>query len=58
MRWERHVGHMGDRNAYEVSVRNPEGKGPLGILRCRREDNIRMNLKELDCEGVEWIQLA
>ena len=36
----------------------PEGKTPLGRPRCRWEDNIKMNLQEVDCGDIEWIDLA
>jgi hypothetical protein len=39
-------------------VGKPEGKRPLGRLRCRWEDNIRLDLREVGWEGVEWIHLA
>jgi hypothetical protein len=37
----------GMRNAYKILVGKPEGKRPLGIPRHIREDNIRMDLKEM-----------
>jgi hypothetical protein len=46
------------RNAYRLLVRKPEGKGPLGIPRCRWVDNIRMNLGEVGWGYVDWIGLA
>jgi hypothetical protein len=39
-------------------VGKPEGKGPLGRLRCRWEDNIRMDLREVGCGCVDWMELA
>ena len=36
----------------------PEVKRPLGIPRRRWEDNIKMDVKEDGCEGMDWIQLA
>jgi hypothetical protein len=36
----------------------PEGKRPLRRPRCRWEDEIRMDLREIGWESVEWIQLA
>ena len=36
----------------------PEGKRPLGRLRCRWEDNIKMDLREVCCDRREWIDLA
>jgi hypothetical protein len=41
------------RNAYKVSVGKPEGKRPG-----RREDNIRMDLREIWWEGVDWMHLV
>jgi hypothetical protein len=36
----------------------PEGKRPLGRPRCRWENGIRMDLREIGLGSVEWIQLA
>jgi hypothetical protein len=50
---------MGDmRIACSILVRKPEGKRPLGRLRRRWDDNIRMELREIVLEDVEWIHLA
>jgi hypothetical protein len=39
---------MGEkRNAYRILVGKPEEKRPLGRPRCRWEDNIRMDLREI-----------
>jgi hypothetical protein len=35
-----------------------EGKGPLGRLMHRCEDNIKMNLQEVGCGGMDWIDVA
>jgi hypothetical protein len=49
MRWMRHVACTGGmRNAYILV-----GKPPLGRPRHRWEDNIRMNLREIEWEGVD-----
>jgi hypothetical protein len=46
MRWAEHVAHMGEeRGVHRVLVGKPEGKRPLGRPRCRREDNIKMDLQ-------------
>jgi hypothetical protein len=59
MRWARHVVHMGEgRNMYRVLVGKPERKRPLGILRHRWEDNIKMGLQEVEYGGMDWIKLA
>jgi hypothetical protein len=39
-------------------VGKPEGKRPLGKPRRRREDNIKMDLQEVRCGGMDWIKLA
>jgi len=39
-------------------VGKPEGKRPLGRTRRRWEDNIKMDLQEVGCEGMDWIELA
>jgi hypothetical protein len=46
------------RGVYMVLVGKPEGKRPLGRHRCRWEDNIKINLQEVGCGGIDWIQLA
>jgi len=59
MSWSGHVACMGDRRGvYMVLVGKPEGKRPLGRPRCRWEDNIKMDLQEVGCGGMDWIELA
>ena len=59
MKWAGHVARMGDRRSVcRVSVGKPEGKRPLGRPRCRWEDNIKMDLQEVECGGMDWIELA
>jgi hypothetical protein len=49
MRWRGHVANMGEgRNMYRVLVGKPKGRSPLGRLRHRWEDGIRMDLREID----------
>jgi hypothetical protein len=55
MRWAGHVARMGEgRNVYRVLVGKPEGKRPLEIPRRRREDGIKMDLREIDWGGGVW----
>ena len=59
MRWEGHVARMGERRGvYRVLMGKPEGKRPLGRPRRRWEDNIKMDLQELGCGVMDWIELA
>jgi hypothetical protein len=46
------------RNAYKILVGNAEGKRPLGRPRRRWVDNIKMDLREIVSDGVDWIDLA
>jgi len=59
MRWAGHVARMGEgRGVYRVLVGKPEGRRPLGRPRRRWEDNIRMDLREVGCGRVDWMELA
>jgi hypothetical protein len=44
----------GENNAYKILVVKPEGKRP----RRRRQDNIKMELREMGLGGTEWIILT
>jgi hypothetical protein len=46
------------RNAYRILVGNPEGKRPLGRPRHRWVDNIKIDLREIGWDGMDWIDLA
>jgi len=46
------------RGVYRVLVGKPEGKRPLGRPRRRWEDNIQMDLQEVGCGDMDWIELA
>jgi len=45
------------RGVHRILVGKPEGKRPLGP-RHRWEDNIKMDIQEVGCGGVDWIELA
>jgi len=54
-----HVARMEEgRGVYKVLVGKSKGKRPLVRTRCRWEDNIKIELEELGCGGVAWIELA
>jgi hypothetical protein len=46
------------RNACGILVRKSEGKRPLGIPRRRWVDNIKIDLRVIECGGMDWIDLA
>jgi len=49
------VESLGERR---VLVGKPEGKRPLGTPRRRWEDNIKTDLQEVGCGGMDWIDMA
>jgi hypothetical protein len=59
MRWAGHVAGMREkRGVYRILVGRPEGKRPVGRHRHRWEDNIKMNLEDVGCGGMDWIEVA
>jgi hypothetical protein len=59
MRWAGHIPRIGEeRVVYKVLVGKPKGKRALGRHRCRWENNIKMDLKEVGCGGLDWFELA
>jgi len=54
-----HVALMGERRGvYKVLVGKPEERRPLGRPRNRCKNNIKMDLQEVECGGMDWIDLA
>jgi len=50
---------MGEgRDVYRVLVWKTEGKRPLGRVWRKWEDNIKMDLQEVGCQGMDWIDLV
>jgi len=59
MSWVGHVAHMVEgMGMYRVLVGKTEGKRPLGRPRHRWENNNTMDLQEVGCGRVDWIELA
>ena len=59
MSWAGHVARTGVGETYSgFLVGKNEGKRPLGRPRRRWEDNIKMDLREVGCGGMDWIELA
>ena len=53
------VARIGERRGvYRVLVGKPEGKRPLGRPRRRWEDNIKMDLQEVECGAIDWIEVG
>jgi len=59
MRWAGHMARVGEeRGVYRFLLGKPEGRRPMGRLRRRRVDNIRLDLQEVGCGYMDWIGLA
>jgi hypothetical protein len=59
MRWVAHVARMWEgRGIYRVLVGKPEGKRPRRRPRRRWENNNKIDIQEVGCEGMDWIELA
>ena len=59
MTWAGHVARMGERRGiYRVLVGKHEGKRPLGRPRRRWEDNNKMDLQDVGCGDMGWLELA
>ena len=59
MRWAGHVACMAEgRGIYRVLVGKSEGKRPFGKPGRKWKDNIKMDLQEVGCEGMDWIDLS
>jgi hypothetical protein len=59
MRWAGHVVRLGEeRGVYSVLVGKPEEKRLLGRPRRRWENNVKMDLQEVGCGGMDWIEVA
>jgi hypothetical protein len=50
---------MGEKGkVYKILLGNSKGNRPLGRLRHRWEDNIKMDLREIRWGGMDWIDLT
>ena len=59
LRWAGHIARMEEGiKALKILTGIHAGKIPLGILKCRWEDNIRMDLKEIGIDTRNWVVLA
>jgi hypothetical protein len=59
MRWAGYVARIGEgRCVYRGLVGKPECKRPLGKSTHRLENNIKMDLQEVECGVMDWIELA
>jgi hypothetical protein len=59
LRWVGNVACVGKRRgAYKALMGKPEGMRPLGRPRHRWEDNIKMDLRDVGWDGMDWINLV
>jgi hypothetical protein len=59
MRWAGHVERMrSKRNAYRILVGKPEGKRSLGRSRHRRVGNVKMHLRDIGWDVMDWMDLV
>jgi hypothetical protein len=59
MRWVGYVESTEEIiNVYRIVVGNPKGNRPLGRPKRRWKNNTKINFKEIEYEGVDWIHLA
>jgi hypothetical protein len=60
MRWAGHVARMEEeeRNVYNILVGTPERKRPLGRTRHRWVDNIKMDLREIGWDHMDWTDMV
>jgi hypothetical protein len=47
-----------ERDVYRILAGKPEGKRSLVKPRRRWEDNVRMDIQEVECGGMDWFELA
>ena len=59
LRWANHIARMEEgRSAFKILTSIPAGKRPLERSRCRWENNIKMDLKEIGINTRNWVNLA
>jgi hypothetical protein len=59
MRWPRHVAPIVGRGIlYRILMGKPEGRRPLRTLKCSLVNSIKMDLRGLGWDGVDWNNLA
>jgi hypothetical protein len=59
MRWAGHVARIVEkRNPHRILVGKPKGKRPLRRPRRRGVDNIKIDLREIGWDGMDWIDLS
>ena len=58
MRWVGLVARMGEERGIQRFGTKHEGKGPLGRPRRRWQDNGKMDVQEVGCGGMDWIELV
>jgi hypothetical protein len=59
MRWAGHVARLGEgRGIYRVLVGKPKRQRPRGRPKYRWKDIIKIDIQEVGCGGMDWIEMA
>jgi len=58
VRWTGREAHVKEKEVYTGVGVKPEGERSLGICTCRWKGNIKVYVQGIECEGVEWNNLA
>jgi hypothetical protein len=59
IKWAGHVARMGERrSAYRILVGKPERRRPLGRTRRRWVENMKIDLRDIGWDGIDWIDLV
>jgi hypothetical protein len=58
IRWAGHVVRIGKMATYRILMGKPEGKRPLGRQRRRWMESIKIDLREIEWDGMDWIDVA
>jgi hypothetical protein len=57
-KWAGHVTRLGEeKNVYRILVGKPDGKRSMGRSRRRWVDNMKIDFREIEWDGMDWIDL-
>ena len=59
LRWAGHVARIKQyKSTHKILGGKPDGKRPLGRPKCRWEDNIKLDVREVGCDERDWIEVV